>query len=117
MEQERLSIKEAIRYGVAIADALCVAHKEGVLHRDLKPDNVILARDGRLRILDFGLSHFTQSKGAPDDASPDERIIKDLTLKRSNHSKSKKIQGTPAYMAPEQWRAEEVGPDRATDDT
>ena len=104
LEQERLSLKESIRIAKAIAQALEAAHEKAILHRDLKPDNVMLARDGRLRVLDFGLS---QLLGDPDKARADEpghKVIKTSSVI------PKKIEGTPAYMAPEQWKAEKIGP-------
>ena len=70
LEQERLSAKESIRIGKAIADALSTAHRKKILHRDLKPENVMLARDGRLRVLDFGLSCLL---GAEEQIDPDDR--------------------------------------------
>ncbi len=78
-----------------LADALAHAHAQGVLHRDVKPSNVLVARDGRALLTDFGLARVEGS---------------DLGLTRSGE-----IVGTPAYMAPEQVRGErrEVGP--ATD--
>ena len=56
LQQARLSIPEVIRTGLAIARALQAAHQNSILHRDLKPGNVMLTRDGRLRVVDFGLA-------------------------------------------------------------
>ena len=104
LEQERLSAKESIRIGKAIADALSTAHRKKILHRDLKPENVMLARDGRLRVLDFGLSCLL---GAEEQIDPDDH---DNSLQNKPFvSKNKGIRGTPTYMAPEQWRKEEIG--------
>jgi WD40 repeat protein/serine/threonine protein kinase len=102
MDQERVSVGEILRHGLAIAQALETAHGQGVFHRDLKPQNVILAQDGRLRVLDFGLARALKgpelpsskdlAKGLPDtDVAPYE-------------SKGEAQCGTPAYMAPEQWQ-------------
>src|SRR5262249_12098344 len=74
-----------------VAEALAEAHRHDVLHLDLKPENVIIARDGRPRVLDFGLARWADLLG--DDAPA--------------------IAGTPAYMAPEQWRRDP--PSAATD--
>jgi tRNA A-37 threonylcarbamoyl transferase component Bud32 len=71
--------REALRYARAIAEALADAHQRGLIHADLKPENVMIPRDGRLRVLDFGLARIAD--GSPDSAA-----------------------GTPAYMAPERWR-------------
>lgn len=78
---------EALRYGRDIASALACAHGEGVLHLDLKPDNVLLGSDGRLRVVDFGLARLREP-GVEDD--------------RPGTS----IAGTPGWMAPEVWRGE-----------
>jgi serine/threonine protein kinase/tetratricopeptide (TPR) repeat protein len=69
---------EAWRIGVEVASGLAHAHQEGVVHRDLKPGNVFLCADGRVKVLDFGMAHAFGRRKTPG--------------------------GTPAYMAPEQWR-------------
>jgi long-chain acyl-CoA synthetase len=89
----RASAGEAMRLGQAVARALGAAHAAGVLHRDLKPHNIILANDGRLRVLDFGLAKLV---GEDDPRS----------APRGSRPRHTDVQGTPAYMAPEQWRGE-----------
>jgi serine/threonine protein kinase len=51
-----IPLRNAIDYGVQIARGLAVAHEKGIVHRDLKPENLFLTRDGRVKILDFGLA-------------------------------------------------------------
>jgi serine/threonine-protein kinase len=89
--RERVSPTKAIQVLLPIADALVVAHGRGVVHRDLKPDNVFLARlaDGRVqpKILDFGIAK-REASGAPK-----------LTLDGT-------VLGSPAYMSPEQARGQ-----------
>lgn len=82
------AIAEAIRAAVAIASALREAHRHGVQHRDLKPSNVLLGRDGRPRVVDFGLAGLSSQEGTTDAGRG----------------------GTPAYMAPEQWNAGDLTP-------
>src|SRR5580658_10175298 len=57
-----LPVRKAIDYGVQIAQGLAAAHEKGIVHRDLKPDNIFLTKDGRIKILDFGLAKFIQPK-------------------------------------------------------
>lgn len=86
LRQGPFAPREAVRAARAIAEALAEAHRHGIIHADLKPENVILARDGRLRVVDFGLA---RSIGA----GPAGQLC-----------------GTPAYMAPELWRGEAPSP-------
>ena len=80
---------EATALGATLADALAAAHAQGVVHRDVKPNNVMIARDGSVRLLDFGLA-----RGAGIDLT---------TLTRTGT-----ILGTPGYMSPEQFDAHGV---------
>jgi WD40 repeat protein/tRNA A-37 threonylcarbamoyl transferase component Bud32 len=90
--------RAALRIALAIAQALVEAHAQGVLHRDLKPENVFLPRDGRVRVLDFGLARLVADAGPrePGAAAGDDIFL----------SRAQGLRGTPAYMAPEQWRGE-----------
>jgi serine/threonine-protein kinase len=80
---------EAAALGATLADALAAAHAQGVVHRDVKPNNVMIARDGSVRLLDFGLA-----RGAGIDLT---------ALTRTGT-----ILGTPGYMSPEQFDAHGV---------
>jgi serine/threonine protein kinase len=85
-----LEVKEALRIGMQVASALAAAHKHGLIHRDVKPANILLENGvQRVKLTDFGLAR------AADDAS----------LTQSGY-----IVGTPQYMAPEQAAGEPVGP-------
>src|SRR6266478_3258082 len=87
-----LPVAEVFRLGLQMAQGLAVAHQQGVVHRDLKPGNLRLTRDGRLKILDFGLAQFMPQ---PSDLG--------LTV---TVTKSQETTGTLPYMAPEQLRGE-----------
>jgi hypothetical protein len=82
LQQGPLPIDEAVRVTATAADVLAAAHAEGVFHRDIKPDNVMLEPDGAVRVLDFGIARAVQ-----DDAPI---------------TRTGEILGTPEYMAPEQ---------------
>lgn len=101
LDSAPLSPDEAVRIATAVTDALTEAHRHGVLHRDLKPDNIHIDRSERVRVLDFGLAKFLAD---PDVARPDEP-----TLSANDdvfETRASQAAGTPSYMAPEQWRGE-----------
>jgi serine/threonine protein kinase len=81
-----------LQIAVPIADALAVAHARGIIHRDVKPGNVLVAADGRVKLLDFGLAILRE----PDS--------------EATRSHSGALAGTLAYMSPEQASGTEVGP-------
>ena len=83
---------EAVRQAIQIAGALEAAHNRGILHRDLKPTNVLITRDGTVKLVDFGLAKLLQSgSGDPDD----------LTHTVA-HTVIGAVLGSPGYMSPEQ---------------
>ncbi|HEY1910300.1 MAG TPA: protein kinase [Vicinamibacterales bacterium] len=90
----RLPPRKAIDVAAQIADGLAAAHAAGVTHRDLKPDNVMVTRDGRVKILDFGVAKVTGRLAAENATRVD--------------TGAGFIVGTAGYMAPEQVRAGEV---------
>jgi serine/threonine protein kinase/tetratricopeptide (TPR) repeat protein len=86
--------KEVLRMGMQLAEGLAAAHEYGVVHRDLKPGNLRLTSDGRLKILDFGLAKLRQP--VTETAAAESAL--------QTHS----ISGTLPYMAPEQLSGEDV---------
>lgn len=98
MVARRLSLQATLRIALAVAEALDEAHRGGVLHLDLKPENVMIPEDGRVRVVDFGLARPATVLESGEVRADDDRTG---------------VWGTPAYMAPEQWLRKK--PSAATD--
>ncbi|HLJ44888.1 MAG TPA: protein kinase [Bryobacteraceae bacterium] len=104
--QGPIPIDEALTIARQIAEALEYAHDHGIIHRDIKPANVKVTREGRVKVLDFGLA----TALAPDFAAADPATSPTLTLRATQAGM---IMGTVGYMSPEQAKGKHV--DRRTD--
>jgi serine/threonine protein kinase len=91
-----LAVRKAIDYGVQTARGLAAAHEKGIVHRDPKPENLFVTKDGRVKILDFGLAKLTQRHASSDPGAPTFGVDTEVGA----------IMGTVGYMAPEQVRGE-----------
>jgi eukaryotic-like serine/threonine-protein kinase len=92
-----LPLRKAMDYTMQIANGLAAAHEKGIVHRDLKPENLFLTRDGRVKILDFGLAKLTQSGAVSKE---------DRTVTQNVETHPGMVMGTAGYMSPEQVRGE-----------
>lgn len=90
VSREPVPWAEAITIGASVADALAAAHGQGVVHRDVKPDNVYLVRDGRVKLLDFGLARLENEPSLQGTPTANNNLAALL--------------GTVGYIAPEQIR-------------
>ena len=88
----RFGVRKTLDIASQIAGGLAAAHAAGVVHRDLKPDNVLLTKDGRAKILDFGLARMTEPSDSPDMTRPPPSTEPGVVM------------GTVGYMSPEQVR-------------
>jgi serine/threonine protein kinase len=104
-KEHRLSIRRTVEYGVQIARGLDAAHAAGIVHRDLKPENVFLMRDGRVKILDFGIAKLHVAEPVLTGPNDTTRSV-GLTVPGM-------IVGTVPYMSPEQVNGDEI--DRRSD--
>jgi serine/threonine protein kinase len=92
-----LPVDAALGIADQVARGLAAAHERGIVHRDLKPENIFLVRDGRVKILDFGLATLLDA-AAETPASRESSV----TVARSL------VAGTAGYMAPEQVRGDDI---------
>jgi eukaryotic-like serine/threonine-protein kinase len=94
-----IPVRKTLDYAIQTARGLAAAHEKGIIHRDLKPENLFLTKDGRVKILDFGLAKLTQPETG--DQTP-------ATM--TNATEAGVVLGTAGYMSPEQVRGAVVGP-------
>ena len=94
-----LPVRKVIDYAQQIAAGLAAAHDKGIVHRDLKPENLFVTKDGRVKILDFGLAKLRPPRNV--SAGSDVATAKQYTNPGT-------VMGTVAYMSPEQVRGQDL---------
>jgi eukaryotic-like serine/threonine-protein kinase len=100
LQQAKITLTDLLDIAVQVASALSTAHKAGIIHRDIKPDNVMIRSDGIVKVLDFGLAKVSRdsSKAIDPEANTKEKLSTIHGL----------IMGTPQFMSPEQARGKKV---------
>ena len=99
LQSGSLSVRRVIELSSQIASGLAAAHGKGIVHRDLKPENIFLTSGDRVKLLDFGLAHASESVPEPEVS---------ITPTRSRMTNPGTVMGTVGYMSPEQVRGQEA---------
>jgi formylglycine-generating enzyme required for sulfatase activity/predicted esterase len=106
--QRRLPIEEALGYAVQIAGALAAAHTAGIVHRDVKPGNIIVTSSGQVKVLDFGLAKLMDARASETVSSTDSLAGTITAATAAPGTREGAVLGTLSYMSPEQAQGKAV---------
>jgi len=98
ISRKPVELTEALEIAVQIADALAEAHSRGIIHRDIKPHNIMLSARGQVKVLDFGLAKIIEERGYTDSIAPTQNLLSEPGM----------MIGTVPYMSPEQVQGQPV---------
>jgi WD40 repeat protein len=104
LSRGRLPLRTALELGAQIAEGLAAAHARGVVHRDVKPENIFLTSGGRAKLLDFGIAKLT----APRSIEGTRNLLDTTLTPEGIGTQPGAVLGTPGYMSPEQVRGDPV---------
>jgi serine/threonine protein kinase/dipeptidyl aminopeptidase/acylaminoacyl peptidase len=113
IHREHSDLRKLLRYLQQVAEGLAKAHAAGVVHRDLKPDNIMITRDGHAKILDFGLVKLIEPALPP--RTGDQGSSEVATAVMPQHSTPGTVLGTVGYMSPEQAQGKTTEIDHRSD--
>ncbi|HEX8495181.1 MAG TPA: protein kinase [Pyrinomonadaceae bacterium] len=99
MLSTQMKLEEVLEIGIEVASALAAAHEAGIVHRDVKPENIMLRKDGYVKVLDFGLAKLSEQQ--PSHSPQAETLL-------GSHTDPGIVLGTVTYMSPEQARGYKV---------
>ena len=109
LQRGAVPLRKALGYAAQAAEGLAAAHAKGIVHRDLKPENLFVMKDGRVKVLDFGLAKLTGAEPLAPASGPASALAPAAeTLPRGTVTSPGAILGTTAYLSPEQIRGESV---------
>src|SRR5499433_1465218 len=102
----RIPVDTALDWGAQLAQGLAAAHAEGIVHRDVKPENVFITSDGHVKLLDFGIAKLAEARREESGHG----LLDETLTPAGDATRTGAILGTPAYMSPEQVRGDSVDP-------
>src|SRR5262249_6508820 len=104
LSRGRIPVQTALEWAAQMAHGLAAAHGRGIVHRDVKPENVFVNSDGQVKLLDFGIAKLAASAGDGSHGLMEVTV----TPTGGGATRSGSVLGTPGYMSPEQVRGEPI---------